>query len=96
MIDVGDLIYSHSDCDKRKARQRYLVVSTDNDWVYIRKSTGKQLRNASYKVKRADYFKVSSTILVSDISETADKEEDQDCEQTTILDRNITDRFSTV
>jgi hypothetical protein len=51
IVEVGDLVYLH-------ARDRYLVVSTDNAWCYIRKFTGSQLRNMSYKVKRSECYKV--------------------------------------
>jgi len=77
-INVGDLVYLHSDRDKTRARDRYLVVSTDIDWVYIRKFTGKQLRNASYKVKRSECFKVPSTLLIPDIPNVSVNEEDHD------------------
>ncbi len=69
-VIVGDLVYLHGDRDKTRARDRYLVVSTDNEWAYIRKFAGKQLRNASYKVKRSEMFKVQSTLLIPDIPET--------------------------
>ena len=52
----------YNDKDKTKARDRYIVVRTDNEWIYIRKFTGKQLRNASYKVKRTECYKVPSVI----------------------------------
>jgi len=77
-INVGDLVYLHSDRDKTRARDRYLVVSTDIDWVYIRKFTGKQLQNASYKVKRSECFKVPSTLLIPDIPNVSVNEEDHD------------------
>ena len=93
-ICVGDLVYLHSDRDKTKARQRYLVVRTDYDWIYIRKFTGKQLRNASYKVKRCECFKVPSTLLLPDIPETPDKEEDIDHGLDTTLDRNLSEQFT--
>ena len=62
VLDVGDLVYLYNDKDKTKARDRYIVVRTDNEWIYIRKFTGKQLRNASYKVKRTECYKVPSVI----------------------------------
>ena len=60
-ISVGDLVYLHNDRSKLKARERYLVVRTDEDWVYIRKFAGNQLRQASYKVKRSECYKVPSS-----------------------------------
>ena len=39
---------------------------------------GKQLRNASYKVKRSEMFKVPSSLIVSDKPEASSKDHDQD------------------
>ena len=36
-ITVGDLVFLHNDRNKLRARDRYLVVKCDDDWVYIRK-----------------------------------------------------------
>ena len=61
-VDVGDLVYLHTDKQKTKARDRYIIVNTDNDWIYVRKFVGKQLRNASYKIKRSECYKVHSNL----------------------------------
>ena len=61
-VDIGDLVYLHTDRDKTKSRDRYIIVSSDNDWIYVRKFTGRQLRNASYKIKRSECYKVPSTL----------------------------------
>ena len=61
-VDVGDLIYLHNDASKLKSRDRYIVASRDNDWVYIRKFAGQQLRSNSYKVKRSECYKVPPTV----------------------------------
>ena len=60
LVDVGDLVYLHIDRNKSRARDRYLVVSVDDNWCYIRKFCGNQLRSTSYKVKRSECYKVSS------------------------------------
>jgi hypothetical protein len=58
VVGVGDLVYLHLDGNKLRARDRYLVVSIDNEWCYIRKFTGNQLRSTSYKVKRSECYMV--------------------------------------
>ena len=58
-IDVGDLVYLYSDKDKSRARSRYLVVSIDGEWCFIKKFSGNQLRSSSYKVKREECYLVS-------------------------------------
>ena len=57
-LDVGDLVYLYSDRNKTRARDRYLVVSTEPTWCNIRKFTGNQLRNMSYRVKKSECYKV--------------------------------------
>ena len=58
-IQNGDLVYLYSDRNKCRARDRYLVVSiVDNTWCYLKKFVGNQFRNASYKVKLSDCYKV--------------------------------------
>jgi len=68
-IHVGDIVYLYSDKTKHASRQRYIVVSVDGDWCFIKKFTGNQLRSCSYKVKRSKCFRVPSDIKnVCDIS----------------------------
>ena len=55
-------MYLYKYKDKTKARDRYIVVSADVDWLFIRKFTGQQLRNTSYKVKRNECYKVPNAI----------------------------------
>ena len=57
-IDIGDLVYLHSDGDKSRARSRYLVVSIEGDWCCVRKFVGSQLRSTSYRVKLTECYKV--------------------------------------
>jgi len=57
-VNIGDLVYIWSDKNKSQARDRYLVVSVDGEWCYIRKFTGAQLRSSSYKVKLSDCYTV--------------------------------------
>ena len=64
-LNVGDLVYLYSDKDKSHARSRYLVVSIDGAWCYIKKFTGNQLRATSYKVKLKECYKVPSQLAPS-------------------------------
>ncbi|KAJ8369657.1 hypothetical protein SKAU_G00096850 [Synaphobranchus kaupii] len=61
-LGVGDLVYLHSDRNKSRARDRYLVVSVDPLFCNIRKLVGSQLRTASYRVRLSDCFKVPSDV----------------------------------
>ena len=45
-VDVGDLVYLYSDKDKSRARSRYLVVSIDGEWCFIKMFSGNQLRSS--------------------------------------------------
>ena len=77
-ISVGDLVFLHHDKSKLKSRDRYIVTSVDNDWVFIRKFAGKQLRNNSYKVKRSECYKVPTTIPEDQSPQQSSHEEDDE------------------
>jgi hypothetical protein len=57
-VEVGDLVYLYADRDKTHARSRYLVTAVEGMWCNIRKFIGSQLRNASYRVKKSECYKV--------------------------------------
>lgn len=59
---IGDLFYLYSDRDKTKARLRYIVVSKNDEWLYIKKFAGQQLRSHSYKVKTSECFCVPTEV----------------------------------
>ena len=61
-IRVSDLVYIVSDRSKSQARDRYLVTSIDNNWCYIRKFSGSQLRASSYKVKLSEIYLVGGHV----------------------------------
>ena len=63
-LRVGDLVYLHSDRDKSRARDRYLVVHIDGPWCHIKKFSGPQLRATSYKVKLSECYAVPSSLTV--------------------------------
>ena len=51
-------MYLYSDKDKTHSRPRYLVSSVENEWCFLRKFVGKQLRHNAYKVHRDDCFTI--------------------------------------
>lgn len=55
-VTVGDLVYLISDRNKLNARQRYLVVSAQDDCFFVKKFVGNQLRSTSYKIKKTSVF----------------------------------------
>ena len=57
-ISVGDLVYLYQDRDKTKARDKYLVVKTQDSKIFIQKFTGSQLRAKEYTVDATDIIKV--------------------------------------
>ena len=61
-ISVGDIVYLHSDRNKSCGRNRYLVVSTEDNWCNVQKFIGSQLRNTSYRVKHSECYKVPSEV----------------------------------
>ena len=60
-LKVGDLVYLPLDHDKTQSRHRYLVISLETPWCFIRKFTGNQLRASSYKVRISDSHLVPPT-----------------------------------
>ena len=39
-LQVGDFLYVKSDRDKSRARDRYIIVSIDGEWRFIKKFSG--------------------------------------------------------
>ena len=64
-LQVGDLVYLVSDKDKSRARDRYIVVSTDPSCCFVNKFSGSQLRASSYKVELSECFPVPPSVVVS-------------------------------
>ena len=62
LIDVGDLVYLHSDLNKSRARDRYIVVAIGLPFCDIKKFIGSQLRSSSYYAKLSECFKVPSDL----------------------------------
>ena len=57
-VDVGDLVYLYSEGNKNSPRPRYIITSTDDEWLMIKKLQGSLFANKPYKVKRSEVFKV--------------------------------------
>ena len=78
-IDVGDIVYLYSDRDKSRARSRYLMVSIDGKWCFVKKFSGNQLHSSSYKVKREEcYLLPNDFSLLSHHHITAESTDDED------------------
>ena len=77
-INVGDLVYLHSDRDKTHTRSRYLVVSIDSPWCYIKTFAGNQLRASSYKVKLCECHLVPNQVPEFPPIHTHDSDSDDD------------------
>ena len=83
-IVVGDLVYLHSDRNKSKARDRYIVVQVEGTFCNLKKFVGSQLRNTSYRVKTSECYRIASDCRIStppefedDCSSTNDDEQDR-------------------
>jgi hypothetical protein len=61
-IQLGDLVYLYNDKNKNHSRSRYLVSDIEDQWFFIRKFTGNQLRNQAYKVHHTECFKVPTSL----------------------------------
>ena len=57
-IEVGDLVYIHSDRNKSRARDRYLVSNVEGDFCNVGKFIGSQLRSTSYRIKKSECYHV--------------------------------------
>ena len=65
-LAIGDIVYLYADRNKHQGRDRYIVISVDNpEWCNIRKFSGKQLRQLSYRVRQSACYKVPSHFIPS-------------------------------
>lgn len=77
-ITVGDLVYLYGDRDKSCARNRYLVVSVDGEWCFVKKFVGNTLRASSYKVKISECYRVPADNMLTDHRFSLDSYESDD------------------
>ena len=83
-IGVGDLIYLYGDRNKSQARNRYLVVSINGEWCFVKKFSGNQLRASSYKVKFSECYRVPVNIQPNVILNEKDcvSDDEEPCKST--------------
>ena len=74
-LQVGDLVYL-----KSRACDRYLIVSIDGEWCFIKKFSGLQLRATSYKVKLAECCAVPHTLAPPSYLSVVPTLDDDECE----------------
>ena len=77
-LSVGDIVYLNIDKSKLQPRARYLIVSIDGPWCFVRKFAGAQIRSSSYKVKLSECYRVPS--FDHDLLRTASVESDEENE----------------
>ena len=70
-----------SDRDKSRARDRYLIVSIDGEWCFIKKFSGSQLRATSYKVKLTECYAVPHTLPPPSYLSVVPTLDDDECEE---------------
>ena len=57
-IDVGDLVYIHSEGNKLNARARYMVVSLNGNWCRLRKMNKTLYASQTYDLRLDEVYKV--------------------------------------
>lgn len=65
--------------DKSCARSRYLVVSVEGEWCFVKKFIGNSLRASSYKVKTSECYRVPVDKALTDrhyLVETYDSDDE--------------------
>ena len=60
--EVGDLVYLYPDRNKTRARDRYLIVSTDGAFCNVKRFICSQLCSTSYRVKKTDCYSVPAKV----------------------------------
>ena len=74
-------MYVKSDRDKSRTRDRYIIVSIDGEWCFIKKFSGSQLRATSYKVKLAECYTVPHTLPPPSYQSVVPTLDDDECEE---------------
>ena len=62
VIPTGTIVYINSERSKSQSHPRYIVASQDGPWYLIKKFSGNQLRNHSYKFHRNQLSFIPSQI----------------------------------
>ena len=76
----GTIVYIKSERNKTMSRPRYLVTLQDGPWYHLKKFTGNQLRNVTYKVHRDQlcHIPVSPTPRTDSLSREEPSVDDED------------------
>ena len=82
-IAPGTLVYVNSDRNKTTARPRYLVTQCDNGWCSLKKFTGNQLRDRTYRVATRQCYPVPGQVSHMPPSDHVDDDQDEDGEPPT-------------
>lgn len=80
-VNAGDLIYIKSDGNKHSARETYIVVDTEKDFLLARKLVGTQFRSKSYKLKYSEVYPVPTSVPYNNLPpprRTLDSSSDSD------------------
>jgi hypothetical protein len=54
--DVGSIVYLKNDRSKHKAREQYMVASTEGEWLVVKKLLKGRLRARGYKIHKSECF----------------------------------------
>ena len=65
---MGDFVYLYSDRNKNSGRKSYMVSSVEGSWCNIRKFSGWQLHQLSYRVRQSDCYRIPAPTLNSSLS----------------------------
>ena len=82
-IAPGTLVYVNSDRNKTTARPRYLVTQCDNGWCSLKKFTGNQLHDRTYRVATPECYPVPGQVSYMRPSDHVDDDQDEDGEPPT-------------
>ena len=55
-IEVGALFYNHSDRNKSRTRDRYIVTNVEGAFCNVRKFVSSQLSSTSYRIKKSECY----------------------------------------
>ena len=77
-VKKGNIVYLYSDKSKSHARNKYLVVDVEEEFVIIQKFVNTQLRSRKYRVRKSDVIIVSPNSNVSNKNESSTSETEEE------------------
>ena len=75
-VKLGQIVYLKNDRSKHKAREQYIVISREGDWLIIRKLHNNLMRGREYRVHISECFTVVSKPIKPPIPNSDDEESD--------------------